>query len=217
MTDANPPDTRRQGPKRDRQRGFLSSRQAFVLLVLIFLAPVFVAWVMHYAGQRPSGTTNRGILVHPARPLELPADIRSGDRSLNEYLRGKWTLVYIGEADCDAVCSDSLYKMRQSRLAQNENMRRVQRLYLISGDEISPATAGLLEAEYPALDVVALPPARLGEFARDFAIDDTPVVQAGRIYIVDPLGNLMMYYPPGADARDLLKDLQKLLKYSKIG
>jgi hypothetical protein len=61
-----------------RQRGFLSSRQALVLLGLIFLAPAFVAWVMHNSteeGWKPEGTTNRGNLVHPARPLQLPADM----------------------------------------------------------------------------------------------------------------------------------------------
>ena len=60
-----------------RQRGFLSSRQAFVLLALIFLAPTFVAWVMHNVGDgwQPEGSTNRGLLVHPARPLELPQEL----------------------------------------------------------------------------------------------------------------------------------------------
>lgn len=204
-------------PGGSRQRGFLSSRQAIVLLVLIFLAPVFVAWVMHYAGQRPSGTTNRGILVHPARPLDLPADIRNGAQALNDYLRGKWTLVYIGDTDCDTVCNDNLYKMRQVRIAQNENMRRVQRLYLAEGEAIPDGLAKLLGEEYPDMTVLTLPAAQLGRITPDFVIDDVPVVRAERVYIVDPLGNLMMYYPPGADAHDLLKDLQKLLKYSKIG
>jgi cytochrome oxidase Cu insertion factor (SCO1/SenC/PrrC family) len=200
-----------------RQRGFLSSRQALVLLMLIFLAPVFVAWIMHYAGERPSGTTNHGILVHPARPLTLPADIMNGERTLNDYLRGKWTLLYIGDTDCNAVCSNNLYKMRQTRLAQNENMRRVQRLYLAEGATLPAELADLLDREYPGMTVVTLSAERLRRITADFAVDDVPVVDADRIYIVDPLGNLMMYYQPDADARGLLKDLQKLLKYSKIG
>jgi cytochrome oxidase Cu insertion factor (SCO1/SenC/PrrC family) len=212
------------GPARplsiDRQAGFLSSRQAFVLLALIFMAPTFVAWVMHFSteeGWRPEGTTNRGNLIHPARPLTLPADLQAGEVSLNAYLQGLWTLVYIGDADCDAVCSGNLYKMRQVRLAQNENIRRVQRLFLVTGETVPATLAGLLETEYPDMTVVTLPVSRLDEVADLFAVDEITVPAAERVYIVDPLGNLMMYYGPDVDPRDMLKDLQKLLKYSKIG
>ena len=109
-----------------RQLGFLSSKQALVLLGLMFMAPAFVAWVMHNSseqGWRPEGTTNRGMLVHPARPLTLPAEMIIADIPANEYLQGKWTLLYIGDADCDAICNENLYKMRQVRTAQNEHMR----------------------------------------------------------------------------------------------
>jgi hypothetical protein len=51
-------------------------------------------------------------------------------------------------------------------------------------------------------------------FARN---EGEPVQQAGRIYIVDPLGNLMMSYEPQAGARDLLADMKKLLKLSHSG
>ena len=203
-----------------RQRGFLSSRQAFVLLVLIFLAPTFVAWVMHHSseeGWRPGGMTNKGLLVHPARPLDLPAEMTIGDASVNDYLQGLWTLVYIGDADCDAVCNENLYKMRQIRIAQNENMNRVQRLYLVTGEVIPEPLASLLEKEYPELDVLPVSAAQAARFAPYFLIDGTPMQGAERVYVIDPLGNLMMYYPLNAEPGGMLKDLKKLLKYSKIG
>lgn len=204
----------------DRQRGFLSSRQAFVLLALIFLAPAFVAWVMHHSGKegwRPSGMTNKGVLVHPARPLNLPADMIIDNGSVNDYLQGLWTLVYIGDADCDAVCNENLYKMRQIRIAQNENMHRVQRLYLVTGAEIPATLTALLDKEYPEMDVLPVSAAQAAQFSPYFQIDDVPMQGAERVYIIDPLGNLMMYYPQGADPSGMLKDLKKLLKYSKIG
>ena len=34
-------------------------------------------------------------------------------------------------------------------------------------------------------------------------------------YIVDPLGNIMMHYPPGADPNDIRLDLEHLLRYGK--
>ncbi len=203
-----------------RQRGFLTSRQALVLLGLIFLAPTFVAWVMHNSseeGWQPDGTTNRGNLVHPARPLEMPADMANDGVSLQDYLQGKWTLLYISDADCGETCRSNLYKMRQVRVAQNENMKRVQTLFLLNADSIPDELAGFLAQEHKDMAVVLPSATQAASIEPQFRVDETPVRQAQRVYIVDPLGNLMMYYQPDADARGMLRDLQKLLKYSKIG
>lgn len=208
------------GPSARRQRGFLSSRQALVVLGLLFMAPAFVAWVMHNSseqGWRPEGTTNRGSLVHPARPLAMPADMRHGDESLNDYLRGKWTLLYIGDADCDAVCQENLYKLRQIRVAQNENMTRVQTLFLVAGDSIPGELGAFLAEEHPETATVTLSAAQAEQIAANFRINDTPMQGTERTYVIDPLGNLMMYYPPDANANGMLLDLKKLLKFSKIG
>jgi hypothetical protein len=203
-----------------RQRGFLSSRQALVVLGLIFLAPGFVAWVMHHSGEqgwRPESMTNQGKLVHPARPLTMPADLVAGDRPLNIFLQGLWTLVYIGDSDCDAVCNENLYKMRQIRTAQNENMKRVQTLYLMQAERMSDSLAQLVQQEYPNLTIVPVSAAQAELIAPFFLIEDTVMQGAERVYFVDPLGNLMMYYEAGADPGGMLKDLGKLLKFSRIG
>jgi cytochrome oxidase Cu insertion factor (SCO1/SenC/PrrC family) len=209
-----------QTPAVTRQRGFLSSRQALVLLGLIFLAPAFVAWVMHNSteeGWKPQGTTNRGSLVHPARPLTLPADMASDGMPLQDYLQGRWTLLYLGEAGCGETCRNNLYKMRQVRLAQNENMKRVQTLFLLHAGSLPEELGSFLAQEHRDMAVVQVSDADAAVIAPQFQVDETPAVGAERVYIVDPLGNLMMYYQPDADARGMLQDLQKLLKYSKIG
>jgi cytochrome oxidase Cu insertion factor (SCO1/SenC/PrrC family) len=203
-----------------RQRGFLSSRQGLVLLGLLFMTPAFVSWVMHNSseeGWRPEGTTNRGMLVHPARTLTLPAEMQIADVTANDYLQGKWTMLYIGDADCDDVCSNNLYKMRQVRIAQNEHMKRVQTLYMVLGDELPVSLREQLEKEHTSLDVAIVPENQSGQIAVDFLVDGVSMDTAERVYYIDPLGNLMMYYPADADAGGMLKDLKKLLKYSKIG
>jgi cytochrome oxidase Cu insertion factor (SCO1/SenC/PrrC family) len=203
-----------------RQRGFLSSRQALVLLGLLFMAPAFVAWVMHNSteqGWRPEGTTNRGVLVHPARPLTLPAAMMIAGQPANDFLQGKWTLLYIGDADCDALCNENLYKMRQVRTAQNEHMRRVQQLYLVL-DEAAPATLRtLLDNEYKGTAVTLVTAEQAEQIAPYFLIDGVSMRGAERVYFIDPLGNLMMFYPADANPGGMLKDLKKLLKFSKIG
>jgi hypothetical protein len=207
-------------PRRaSRQRGFLTSRQALVVLGLIFLAPAFVAWVMHHGGAggwRPEGLTNQGNLVHPARPLQLPEELGVADRPLNEFLQGVWTLLYIGDADCDAVCIGNLYKMRQVRIAQNENIKRVQTVYLLQGDSVPESLAALLREEYRDLTVIPVSAAQAQQIAPFFLIDGAGM-DAERVYFIDPLGNLMMYYQPDADPGGMLKDLSKLLKFSRIG
>ena len=207
-------------PLAHKQKGPLSSRQGLVLLLLIFLAPTFVAWVMHHSGEggwKPSGATNNGVLVHPARPLSLPAELLAGDGSLNDYLQGKWTLLYVGDADCDSVCNTRLYHMRQVHTLQNEHMRRVQRLFLLHSETMPDALASLLEQEYSDMTVVSLTAAQAEQIAPDFMVDGVSMQDAERVYIIDPLGNLMMYYPQGADPGGMHKDLKKLLKNSKIG
>ena len=133
-----------------------------------------------------------------------------------DYLRGKWTLVYIGDADCNDICLQDLYKMRQVRLAQNEDIKRVQRLFLLTDTGIPEALANTLK-NYPGMDVALLLPEQADAIASLFAVDEVAVQGAGRVYLVDPLGYLMMYYPPDAEPGGILKDLKKLLKYSRIG
>lgn len=147
----------------------------------------------------------------------MPAGLQAGERSLNDFLLGMWTLLYIGDADCDAVCIDSLYKMRQIRIAQNENMKRVQTLFLLQGDALPQELVLRLAEEYRDLTVVPVSAAQAGQIAPFFAIDDAGMEAAERVYFIDPLGNLMMYYGPDADPAGMLKDLRKLLKFSRIG
>ena len=210
----------RRNPSTSRQRGFLSSRQAFVLLGLLFMTPAFVAWVMHNSseqGWRPQGTTNTGTLVHPARPLTLPPEMTIAGQPANDYLQGKWTLLYIGDADCEVVCRENIDKMRQVRTAQNENMRRVQLLYLVRDDSVPAALQALLDQDYKDMAVTLLAVDQAAQMAPYFLLEGLPMQGAERVYVIDPIGNLMMYYPPDADPGGMLKDLKKLLKYSKIG
>ncbi len=204
-----------------RQRGFLSSRQSLVLLGLLFLSPMLIAWIMHLSGQQgwlPEGTTNQGVLVEPPRPLVLPAGTPSaaGGVIQEDYLRGKWTLLYIGATDCGETCRTNLYHLRQVRLAQGEHIKRVQRLFLVADTTTLEPLADVLH-EYPDMTTGALAPAQSAELAPLFMIDGIPAHGAERIYLIDPLGNLMMYYQAGADPRGMIKDLKRLLKYSRIG
>lgn len=184
-------------------------------MVAMFFAPLGLAFLLYYGfdGWRPHGSTNRGDLVNPPRPLP-PATLRTPQGAAVEIasLQGKWTLVYIGPGHCDSRCREALTLMRQTRLALNDDMTRVQRLFIAAGEcchqsYLAGEHEGLIVADADADEPVL----------QTFALDDKPVAQAGRIYIVDPLSNLMMSYEPGAPSKALLEDLKKLLKLSHIG
>jgi len=107
--------------------------------------------------------------------------------------------------------------MRQVRIAQNENMKRVQTLYMVLGDGLPDALGEMLASEYSNMDMMLAPADLAEQFSAEFLIDGVSMDAAERIYFIDPLGNLMMYYPADANPGGMLKDLKKLLKYSKIG
>lgn len=193
------------------------SRSRFWLLVAVFFAPLLVAFVLYYAGDwRPSGSTNHGDLIHPPRPVPtVSLHGLQGEAIAAAALHGKWTLVYIGAGQCDARCREALTLMRQTRLALNDDASRVQRLFLVTEPCCDQA---YLDAEHAGLIMARADDAAGKAFVENFPrYDDLPVEQAGRIYIVDPLGNLMMSYAPAAEPKGLLEDLKKLLKLSHIG
>lgn len=192
------------------------SRTQVWILISVFFGPLLVAFALYYGAPmlgfdwRPQGSTNRGDLIHPARPLPaVELATLEGAPVTPETLRGKWNVFYIGDGQCDARCREALILMRQTRLALNDDMTRVQRIFLTTGNCCDEQ---YLAAEHPGLVV-----AKADDAAGQQLISAFPVADQGRIYIVDPLGNLMMSYAPDAPRKGLLEDLKKLLKLSHIG
>jgi cytochrome oxidase Cu insertion factor (SCO1/SenC/PrrC family) len=194
------------------------SRAQFWILVLVFFGPLAIAFLLYYGAHdwKPKRTTNRGDLIDPARPLpDAALSDPNGGTLTAQLLRGKWTLLYIGDGQCNPRCHDALTHIRQTRLALGEDMRRVQRVFLVTGDCCDQT---YLASEHQGLILARADDAAAAGLISLFpTYDGTPVAQAGRIYIVDPLGNLMMSYSPSAPTKGLLEDLKKLLKLSHIG
>lgn len=187
-------------------------RLLLLLIVALFVLPLAVAWLL-IGHWRPEGHVQHGELLDPARPMDLRLSSLEGKPMDGGVLRG-WMLVYVGlAAECDAHCRTGLYDMRQVRLALGKDMDRVKTLLLL---DAIPATEfrGWLAAEHSATVVGVADAANRTSLIEAFN-------QPGRvgewIYLLDPLGNLLMRYPIDTDPRGLLKDLQRLLKWSKIG
>lgn len=194
------------------------ARLLLVLLALLFMGGTVLAMVLLQSGWRPTRTKNYGELVQPARPIaDVELDMLEAPRMRLSELKGKWTLVYFGPAECLRPCTDNLYKMRQITAAQGKEAHRVRRLMVVTD---TTALDGLRDtlAEYPGMRVAIGPRGAVRQLAGEFALPvGGPLDNLHRLYIVDPLGNLMMSYPADADPRGIHKDLGLLLKASQIG
>lgn len=195
-------------------------RGRWVLLAVaaLFLAGIVVSYVLIKSGWRPGATQNYGELVQPARPIQDVALLDlDGKPTLFSALRGKWTLLYFGSAECLKPCLDDLYKMRQLRLAQGRNAPRVQRVFVVT----EPAALDSLRhtlVDYPGMKILRGSADAVRKLAAQFTVPAGGALDGlDRIYVVDPLGNFMMSYPADADPVRMNKDLRLLLRASHIG
>ena len=195
-------------------------RQQLILLVAFFVAPIVIAIIMYNLVPEggPAKTKNHGDLVVPARPLiDVTLQTESGEDYKFSDMNKTWVMIYIGKAECNNVCAEVLYKMRQSRLAQRGEHLRIKRLYISTTGK---AKSSLLKAlkEHPGLEVVSGSDAGINSVLEQFKLNNKADVKlANRLYLVDPFGNLMMSYDDNFDAKGLIKDMTLLLKVSRIG
>jgi hypothetical protein len=193
-------------------------RRQLLLLAALFFVPLAIAFWMYYgpSGWRPSGDASKGDLIDPARPLAAMAlTTADGTQTQPDFLRGKWSLVYVGDGLCDDRCRKALYLTRQSRIALNKDMDRVQRVFLVTG---RCCDRGFLAEEHPDLVVARVDDDAAAALLEPFpTYGGVPLADAGRIFIVDPLGNLLMSYAATAPDKALLTDMKKLLRLSHIG
>jgi cytochrome oxidase Cu insertion factor (SCO1/SenC/PrrC family) len=201
------------------------SRRIMALLFLFFALPVIASYFTYYV-IKPQGRTNYGELVDPQRNVKALAvgavqDASAGGAQSTPAtlpselgkiapLQKKWLLITIGPAVCDEACSKRMFFVRQVRKTTGKEMDRVERVWLMT-DEAMPDNkllaehAGLQLVRAKAKDLEALFPTAPGNVLSD------------HVYLVDPLGNLMMRFPKEMDASKMKKDLIKLLKASRIG
>jgi hypothetical protein len=186
-------------------------------LVGAFFAPLLASFILYYgSGWRPQGNTNHGELVQPVRqlpPTSLP--LWEGNSTDPKFLQQKWSYVYLAPGECATECRQALERIRQVRLALAEKMVRVQRVFLYTGECCDQAyftteQAGLVIAKIDD-------PAGMSLLEQFPSYGATSALQAGRIYVVDPLGNLMMSYAADAPQKGMLEDMKRLLKLSHIG
>ena len=195
------------------------SRATLLLLFGLFALPVAISYLAFFVFEdwRPSGTVNHGELIAPPRALRFaPLATEAGEPLTEDMLQGKWTYVLWAGPDCGELCHEQLYLMRQVRLAQGKNIDRVQRLLLVQ--DMAPALRTELQEHYPGLVIGRGAAAGLRGLVEQFRVEaDGDPLREHRLYLVDPMGNLMMRYVPADEPKGIVRDLERLLKISYVG
>ena len=199
-----------------------AKKRSLTPLVLVFLctlAPILAAWVLYNNPQWwPDDSSNYGTLVDPQRPMPAASELQlttlDGQPFDLQSLKGKWLLLSVGEAACPESCARKLYITRNSHASQGKNVDRLARVWFIIDNGDVPAK--VLEA-YQGTVMVRAKPEQLARFllARDTVAGQPGLLDP--IWVIDPLGNLMLQFPANADGVKVRKDISKLVYNSRIG
>ena len=178
-------------------------RRIVFLIAALSLAPIAAAFVVYYFfPQRPAANYGTLLATGPAPPISgTRAD---GSPFRLDELRGRWVLLWGEPGACGPPCDKAAYATRQARTMQGKDQDRIVRAVLLVGDALPPPA---LVAQHPDLIVVRV---------AANALDSLPG-GVGSLYVIDPLGNLVLRYPDDPDIRGVANDLARLLKASRIG
>lgn len=193
------------------------SNRTLWILVAVCALPYLAGWLyFQFMDKLPTpATTNYGTLLSPVRAVgELPLVGADGATFNTADLRGKWVLVTVADSACAASCQQNLYFLRQVRQAMGNERRRVERLLMLT--ETSQLAALQLHLKEHAGMNVAVGPAASITQLQAVLQNPNPAAKDG-LYIIDPLGNVMMSYPPDFKGELIIKDLRRLLKVSQVG
>ncbi len=195
------------------------NRIKLLAIFAVALIPLLLAVVMYFAGWAvPDGKTNKGDLIWPPVAIQsLP--YQQDKEALAVWIeeQGNWQLMLTGTGPCENACEEALHLIRQVNVAQGREADRVGRILLLQdGTEISEALA----EQYPQLEMRTLNSEQWSSFYGQLRaqLPSTSLHQdSWNIWLVDPLGNVILHYGNEHNGYDIKDDLKRLLKLSKIG
>lgn len=174
--------------------------------------PVIAAMMMYF-GQLgiPSGSTVKGNLVNPSVPYDL-----LGGTNTDSSGKSKWRMFVTGRGECETACMDLLHTIRQVHISMGREMNRVERAVVCSECSVSVEGDAIGAESLVRVRVEPGPLAKFSSLAQANGASFSPE-QNWTVWVVDPLGNVMLQYAAEHDGYDMIADLKKLLKLSNIG
>ena len=182
-----------------------SNRRKFLLLLVVMCTPVIISYALYFMDYRPQ-SKNYGDLIPIVKVSGKGTNIADNTILRMKDLHGKWILVTVDSGDCNEACKNKLYYMRQVRTVQGKEKHRIERLWLIN-NSVKPSAE--LMKEYEGTYFVNADSEIL-----DFI--ETKEEQTKHIYLIDPIGNLMMRFPENVDGSKMGHDIKRLLHVSQL-
>jgi len=178
-------------------------RHVILLVAALSLAPIVAAYVVYYHFPRQPAA-NYGTLLPTVTAPPISGMRADGSPFRLADLHGRWILLFGAPAGCSTTCDRAAYATRQARTMQGKDQDRIVRVLLVAGDAMSRLA---LPAQHADLIVVRV------------AANELDLLPGGpdALYVIDPLGNLVLRYPENPDIRGIANDLTRLLKASRIG
>lgn len=175
-------------------------RWQLLALLSMVLLPMLLATAMYYwQFWVPDNRTYHGDLIADGSTLN--------DLGIQQDPDQRWQLLVTAPDDCNDACRQLVYLARQIQIGLNRETSRASH-GLASAAPLSADYSAELTREYPQLGRYALDLEHYQQLAKD---------RQPKLWIVDPLGNLVLSYSPESNGRHILKDLLLLLKLSQIG
>lgn len=196
MTTPKPPHARR-------------NRWLLLAFLATFIVPIVVGQLAYDGGWFRGGQTNHGELIDP--PMTRDAMTWQVQKPDAPALSERWWVVYQLPRQCGLSCQQSLIALPRMHESIGRERQRLGILLVLPADQASlPAWLPVDLVEAPYVQWV-----RAG--ATSTLTDDT-------WFVMDPMGWMMLRYGiPESEAaailraQDVLDDLVKLLKVSRIG
>ena len=183
-----------------------SNRRKFLLLLALMCAPVVISYTLYFLEYRPE-SKHYGDLIPIVKVIGAGTNQSDNTILRMKDLHGKWILVTIDSGYCDEACQEKLYFMRQVRLVQGKQKHRIERLWLINDNVIPDAE---LVKQYEGTLFVNAKDSEIPGFI------ETRESQTKHIYLIDPIGNLMMRFPENVDGTKMGHDIKRLLHVSQL-
>ncbi len=190
-------------------------RLFLIAMVVFFAAPLFLVMAMYRFDWHPTGKSY-GDLIEPVVPIKLTEvfqDVKTTDTTvLSKVLwHDKWSAVILADK-CETVCKTRLHDARQIHASLEKDMNRLQRILITNQQDL-----GGLQEQYPDLIILNQPSADVAALAKQFDLNGVSSYASERVFMVDPLGNLMLSYSNEVKPVEMRKDWVRLLKYSWAG
>ena len=182
------------------------NKKAFLLFLLLTPLIVIVSSTLAFRfGFGPEATKNNGIFFNEFVDIS-GLEIYSTKSLKLDFEDGKWVMGIYHNNEGKTLENSKL--MKQLNVALNRDINRIKRVVFF---EAIPEDSFLenIENDFPRQEIFIDTESIFKDLLLN--LSEESVISSSFIFIIDPYGRLVMYFPSGLAAKKILKDLKVLI------